>query len=212
MYYEVEKKKFKGVRSSYNTWYFMNVEEIEKDHIKELLDDYRELLKQIGVHQDLQLLPNDEGKIFLNGRRLILLDAEAFYEYTVRSLMNLVGERLAEKFVYLMGAMYGEKLAEYFLKMRLPRSIIPQIIAAYASVFTGWGVFELLKVDAEKSEAVVKIYNDFEDESAVRVGNKATCNFLRGVIEGVASKLFATKVHSSVERLDDCTVITVMRR
>ena len=88
--------------------------------VKELRKRYMEVLAQQGLLKDFPILTNDEGKIILGGKRWILMDVEAFPQYVIQTASNLMGERLAQEFIYWFGVAYGEKVAERYLKMGIP--------------------------------------------------------------------------------------------
>ena len=183
-----------------------------KELRKKYLEMSKGLSKQLGLPAGFPVLTNDEGRIILAGRRWVLMDVESFPIYMIKTLANMVGERLAQEFIYWFGVAYGEKVAERFLKMGVTQDMLPLAIAAFTAVFTGWGIVEVIEYEPENGEAVVKIYNDFESESAIINGSKPTNNFMRGIIAGISSKVSGAKVYASAEYKDGYILVTVKKR
>lgn len=179
--------------------------------MEELKKQYEMILKQLGI-DITNKLTNDEGKIILFNKRWILMDVEAFPDYMIKSTANIMGERMAQEFIYWFGYSYGEKVAERYINLGALKELIPSIVAATTTFFTGWGVPEILEMSLERGKLLVKIYNDFESESAISNGSKPTNNFMRGVLAGAFSKLINAKTHAVAEFKDGFTVISVEKR
>ncbi|WP_041726019.1 XylR N-terminal domain-containing protein [Caldisericum exile] len=179
--------------------------------MNELKKQYEMLLKQIGI-DTTNKITNEEGKIILFNKRWILMDVEAFPDYMIKSTGNIMGERMAQEFVYWFGYSYGEKVAERYIKLGAQKEVIPSIVAAKTALFTGWGIPEILELSLERGKLLVKIYNDFESESAVLNGSKPTNNFMRGVLAGAFSKLTGSKTHAIAEFKGGFSVISVDKR
>lgn len=179
--------------------------------MENLKAQYELILKQLGIDTSKHLT-NEEGKIVLFNKRWILMDVEAFPEYMIKSTANIMGERIAQEFVYWFGYSYGEKVAERYLNIGAPKESIPMIVAATTTLFTGWGIPEILELSLERGKFIAKIYNDFESESATINNAKPTNNFMRGVLAGAFSKLINAKTHAVAEFKDGFTVISVEKR
>ncbi|AKG39239.1 hypothetical protein MA03_08395 [Infirmifilum uzonense] len=173
---------------------------------------YLEAIKQIDQLKDYPVLTNEDGKIILGGRRWILMDVEAFPSYMIKTASNLMGEKLAQEFVYWFGLAYGEKVAERYQKVGIPNDKIIFLLPMIISVTTGWGVAEIVEYSPQEGRLVAKLYNDFESESAILNGEKPTNNFLRGVLAGIFAKLWNVKVRTSTEFKDGYTLVTVTKR
>jgi len=140
------------------------------------------------------------------------MDVEAFPHYVIEVVSKFMGERLAQEFVYWFGSAYGEKYAERYLKMGIPEDKIVQLLPAIPAVVTGWGIVEVVKYSPEEGEVVVKIYNDFESESARLNGASPTNNFMRGMLAGVVSRIWGAKVYASAEYKDGYILVTARKR
>jgi len=179
---------------------------------KELRKQYLEMAKMLGLPPGMPVLTNDEGKIILGGRRWILMDVEAFPQYMIEVVSKLVGERLAQEFIYWFGVAYGEKVVERFQRMGFAPDLMPLAVAVMASVFAGWCIAEIVEYEPEEGRAAVKIYYDFESESAALNRAKPTNNFLRGVVAGIMSRISQSRVYATAEYKDDHVLITVRKR
>lgn len=179
--------------------------------MEELIKKYEGILKALNISTDKRLT-NNEGKVELFGIRWILMDVSAFPEYMIKSTANIMGEKMAREFIYWFGYSYGEKMAERYLQLGIPKENIPEIVSAITTFFTGWGIPEILESDFEKGKILVKVINDFESESAIKNGSKPTNNFLRGVFAGGFAKLIDAKTHAIAEFKDGFTYITVVKR
>ncbi|MGB9832241.1 MAG: hypothetical protein ACPLPP_01875 [Caldisericum exile] len=179
--------------------------------MEELMKQYEAILKQGGIDPSNKLT-NDEGKIILFNKRWISMDVEAFPGYIIKSTGAIMGERMAQEFVYWFGYSYGERVAERYINLGMPKEIVPHFVAAITTFFTGWGIPQILEMSLERGKLLVKIINDFESESALLNGAKPTNNFLRGVLAGSFAKLIDAKTHAIAEFKDGFTVISVERR
>jgi len=179
--------------------------------MEEIKKEYEEILKVIGLDK-AQKLTNEEGKIMFLGKRWILMNVDAFPEYMIKSTANIMGERMAREFLYWFGYSYGEVLAETYLKLGTPKEMVPKIVGAITTFFTGWGIPEFLELSLERGRLVVKLYNDFESESAQVNGSEPTNNFLRGLLAGAFAKLIGAKTHATAEFKDGATVLVVEKR
>jgi hypothetical protein len=178
--------------------------------MEDIKREYQELLKSIGIDfESICKLTNEEGKIIILGRRWILMDVNAFPEYMIKSTANIMGERMAREFIYWFGYSYGEKVAERYLSMGIPKEIIPKITAAISTFVAGWGIPEFLELSLDRGRLVVKLHNDFESESAQINGSEPTNNFFRGMLAGAFAKLIGAKTHATAEFKDGATVIVV---
>jgi|GEM_PF-1504649 len=190
------------------------MEEVKKDYaetLERIKKEYPEILKLGGLDAS-QKLTNDDQKIILWGKRFILMGVDAFPAYMIKSTANIMGERIAREFLYWFGFSYGETVAQRYLNIGIPKELVPKYTAAASTLFGGWGISEILEFDLEKGKLVIKVYNDFETESAQLNGAEPTNNFVRGMWAGALSKVINEKTHATAEFKEGVTIITVEKR
>ena len=182
-----------------------------KNKILELQKKSQEVLKELGL-DNVQKLTNEEGEIFLLGKRWVLIEVNTFPGGIIKSIADIMGERMANEFIYRFGYNYGEDFAEEHLKRGIPKEKIPKLRSSLCAIFTGWVTAEPLELDFEKGRYVAKLYNDFETESARLNNMEPSVNFLRGMLAGIFSKLIGAKTHATSEFSDDGVIVTVEKR
>jgi predicted hydrocarbon binding protein len=182
-----------------------------EEKIEALKKEYEETLKTFGLDK-LPTLVTEGGKIKIIGKRWIIMNVDAFPEYMIKSTANIMGEKLAREFIYWFGYSYGEVVAERYLSMGIPKQMIPNVTGAVMALFGGWGFPEFIESDLEKGRLVVKVYDDFETESARINKTEPSCNYIRGLFAGLLSKLINAKTHATAEFRDGATVIVVEKR
>jgi predicted hydrocarbon binding protein len=100
---------------------------------------------------------------------------------------------MAREFLYWFGYSYGEKVAERYLSMGIPKEIIPKITAAISTFVAGWGIPEFLELSLDRGRLVVKLHNDFESESAQINGSEPTNSFFRGMLAALLQNSLAQR-------------------
>jgi predicted hydrocarbon binding protein len=180
-----------------------------EEKIEALKKEHEETLKAFGL-DELPTLVTEGGKMKIIGKRWIVMSAESFPGYMIKG--NVLGEKLAKETLYWFGYTYGEEAAERYLSMGTPKEMVPNVIGAIMALFAGWGIPELVESDLEKGRLVVKVYDDFEAESAIINNIEPSCDYIRGVFAGVISKLINAKTKATAEFKDGATVITVEKR
>jgi predicted hydrocarbon binding protein len=180
-----------------------------EEKIEVLKKEYEETLKAFGLNK-LPTLVNEGGKINIIGKRWIVMSAESFPGQMIK--LNVLGDKLAKETLYWFGYIYGEGVFERYLSMGVPKEMIPNVAGAIMALFAGWGIPEFIESDLEKGRLVVKVYDDFETESAGMNNLEPSCNFVRGFFSGLLSKLINAKTKATAEFKDGATVITVEKR
>jgi len=188
----------------------MPLQEVKmEEKIEALKKEYEETLKAFGLDK-LPRLVTEGGKMKIIGKRWIIVSVDAFPGYLIKE--NILGEKLAKEALYWFGCTYGEVVAERYLSMGIPKEMIPNVTGAVMALFGGWGFPEFIESDLEKGRLVLKIYDDFETESA-RINNaEPSVNFLRGMVAGMFSKVINEKTHATAEFKEGVTIITVEKR
>jgi predicted hydrocarbon binding protein len=180
-----------------------------EEKIEALKKEHEETLKAFGLDK-LPTFVTEGGKIKIIGKRWIIMSAESFPGQMIK--LNVLGDKLAKEVLYWFGYVYGEGVAERYLSMGIPKEMIPNVTGAFMALFGGWGIPELVESDLEKGRLVVKVYDDFESESA-RINNiEPSCNYIRGLFSGLLSKLINAKTHATAEFKDGATVLVVEKR
>jgi predicted hydrocarbon binding protein len=180
-----------------------------EEKIEALKKEYEETLKTFGLDK-LPTFVTEGGKMKIIGKRWIIVSVDAFPGYLIKE--NIVGEKLAKETLYWFGNTYGEVVAERYLSMGIPKEMVPNVTGAVMALFGGWGFPELVEFDLEKGRLVVKVYDDFETESAEINNIEPSCNYIRGVFAGLLSKLINAKTKATAEFKDGATVIVVEKR
>ncbi len=176
----------------------------EKD-IREAIDSYKKLaFEKLGIEGPP--LVNNEGKIIIAGRRWILMDVSYFPAFMIKVTEEVVGP-IAKEFIYWFGYAYGEKVAERYLEEGIPKEHVLPVVFAFGAVYAGWGVNKIEEFDYEKPYLRTLTYNDFETESAKRVGRDSELKFSTGVIAGIFNKLTGKKPRISKKRMKDGSLI-----
>ncbi|MBP8612639.1 MAG: XylR N-terminal domain-containing protein [Candidatus Atribacteria bacterium] len=176
-----------------------------------LLKRYEAILKAVGLGEEPKKT-QENGEIKFAGKRWIMMNVDAFPSYMIKSTANIMGERMAQEFLYWFGYTYGEKTLETYQNLGVPTEQIPEVVAAFTAFFTGWGIPEILEFSPERGRLLVKLHNDFESASAIMNNEKPTNNFMRGVLAGMFAKALNTKVRATSEYKDGVTFITVEKR
>ncbi len=173
--------------------------------VKDTVDSYRKLLSEkLGIKD--QPFANDEGKIILAGRRWILMDVSYFPAFMVKVTEEIVGP-IAKEFIYWFGYAYGEKVAERYLEAGIPKEYVLPVVFAFGAVYAGWSVNKIEEFDFEKPYLRTLTFNDFETESAKRVGRNSELKFSTGVVAGIFNELTGKKPRISKKRLKDGSLI-----
>jgi len=176
-----------------------------EEQIRGIVRSYRELLSEKFGIKDLPLA-NEEGKIILAGRRWVLMDVSYFPAFMVKVTEEIVGP-IAKEFIYWFGYAYGEKVAERYLEMGIPKEGVLPIVFAFGAVYAGWSVNKIEEFDFEKPYLQTITYNDFETESAKLSGKDGELKFSTGVVAGIFNKLTGVKPRISKKRLKDGSLI-----
>ena len=176
------------------------------EEAKKAIEEYRELLKKFNV--ETSGIVNDEGKIIVAGKRWVLMDASAFPAFMIKTTEDVVG-RIAKEFVYWFGYGYGEKVAERQKEMGLTNDQALKVVFAVAACHSGWGIVKVEEIDFDKPYMKIKVFNDFESESAEMIGGGADrdLSFIKGVGSGLISGITGKKIIAKVINADNYTIM-----
>ena len=171
------------------------------------MKEYKEFLKKFNV--GVSGIVNDEGKIIVAGKRWVLMDASAFPAFMIKTTEDVVG-RIAKEFVYWFGYGYGEKVAERQKEFGLTDEQALKVVFAMAACHSGWGIAKIEELNFEKQYMRIKIFNDFESESAEIAGSGTDkdLSFIKGVGAGLVGGITGKKIVAKVtDSNNDYTVM-----
>jgi predicted hydrocarbon binding protein len=179
------------------------------EEAKKAMEEYRALAEKLGIKE--KPFTNEEGKIIFLGKRWVMLDVDYFPEFMIQVTEQVVGP-IAKEFIYWFGYAYGEKVAERQIEMEVPKEYIIPSLFASAALFAGWSITKIDEMDLEKGYLKAHSYNNFETESAEKIGRKSEVKFSRGVIDGIFSVLINAKVQSKLKMENDTVIVEVTKR
>lgn len=117
---------------------------------EELEAGLRRILGEVEVDGD--------GRIFYRGVRYVFLDQDLFM-VAFEEIMNVLGASM-KAILYPTVELTGYAVARQLMDGGIPPE---RVIEAYAEYNNprGWGLTEVVKVDLEKPEVVVRMYNQY---------------------------------------------------
>jgi predicted hydrocarbon binding protein len=184
-----------------------------EEKIETLKKEYEETLEAFGRYK-LPILVKEGGKIKIIGKRWIVMSVKAFPGYMIKE--NTLCEELTKEALYWFGYNYGENIAnsygEDITNSEISGENLLKLTGTIMALFAGWGIPEFIEYDLKKGRLVVKVYDDFETESA-RINNiEPSSNYLRGLFSGIFAKIIGAKTKATAEFKDGVTIITVEKR
>ena len=106
----------------------------------------------------------------------------------VKFLRKLVGNHV----LFLLGKHCGEVWADYVQRFTGMDGLeLLEFYVDLGKVF-GWGLPELVRVDLERGEGVIRVYDSFEAYDVE--SEKPVCHFLRGQYAGALEKILKKRV------------------
>jgi len=103
-----------------------------------LLKRYEAILKAVGLGEEPKKT-QENGEIKFAGKRWIMMNVDAFPSYMIKSTANIMGERMAQEFLYWFGYTYGEKTLETYQNLGMPTEQIPEVVAAFTAFLRAGG-------------------------------------------------------------------------
>jgi predicted hydrocarbon binding protein len=176
-----------------------------EEEIKAILEQHKALLKNV-LGDTFGQFTNDEGKIVFGGKRWVMLDVSIFPALLVKTTSEIVGP-MADQFIHWFGYKYGEEVVHRYEKLGVPKEQILPIVLAFAAVVAGWSVDKIEEVDYEKPYLRVRVFNDFETESAKAIGTDSSLKFSSGVFAGIFDTITGKKTKIAVSRKPDGSII-----
>ncbi len=181
-----------------------------KEEVSALVKQYKELLKKV-LGEGFEQFTNEEGKIVFGGKRWVMLDVSIFPALLVKTTSEIVGP-MADQFIHWFGYKYGEEVVHRYEKSGVPKEQILPIVLAFAAVVAGWSVDKIEEIDYDKSYMRVKVYNDFETESANSIGTDSSLKFSSGVFAGIFDTITGKKTKISIARNADGSITAEFTR
>ncbi len=181
-----------------------------KDEVAVLVEQHKELLQKV-LGEGFGQFTNEEGKIVFGGKRWVMLDVSIFPALLVKTTSEIVGP-MADQFIHWFGYKYGEEVVHRYEKLSVPKEQILPIVLAFASVVAGWSVDKIEEIDYEKPYMRVKVYNDFETESANSIGTDSSLKFSSGVFAGIFDTITGKKTKISITMNADGSITAEFTR
>jgi len=175
-----------------------------KEEVSALVEQHKEILKKV-LGEGFVQFTNEEGKILFGGKRWVMLDVSIFPALLVKTTSEIVGP-MADQFIHWFGYKYGEEVVHRYEKLSVPKEQVLPIVLAFAAVVAGWSVDKIEEIDYEKPYMRVRVYNDFETESAESIGADSSLKFSSGVFAGIFDTITGKKTKISISRNPDGSI------
>lgn len=172
--------------------------------------DYKELSVQVGESKMVKevtvidpQLPGLVGDtlhfpIAWSGERLII-----FRLSVLEGLIQGIRERMGpagEFFLYSQGQESGKEIFDSYRRMfQLGKRDFPRVLQLLG-FFLGWHRLEVIRVDEERSEAIVRSYDDIECVIGRGTANRPYSQLTRGIFSGFFSRYFGKDVTATETR------------
>jgi len=106
----------------------------------------------------------------------------------VKEVYGTGGEALLYHIGYALGEIAGRKYAPE----ELTEDFIREDLLAFQAY--GWGVLEIVKIDLEEPEVIIRLYDLFESAHVRGRKDKPHCHFVRGFLAGLLTVFLNTKM------------------
>ena len=97
-----------------------------------------------------------------------------------------------EAFLYHIGYTLGEIAGQKYLTEKVSEDFIKEDALAFQAY--GWGIPEIVRIDLEEPEIIIRLHDLFESKHAKGKKNKANCHFVRGFLAGLFTKFLGKKM------------------
>jgi len=174
------------------------------EEVSALVEQHKEILKKV-LGDGFKQFTNEEGKILFGGKRWVMLDVSIFPALLVKTTSEIVGP-MADQFIHWFGYKYGEEVVHRYEKLGVPKEQILPILLAFAAVVAGWSVDKIEEIDYGKPYMRIRVYNDFEMESAEAIGADSSLKFSSGVVAGIFDTITGIKTKIGVTRNPDGSI------